>query len=149
MSYLVCTFFGHSDAPWDIQSSLEAVLSNLIENHNVNTFYVGNHGNFDIIVLNVLQKLKVIYPFINYSVVLAYLPNKKSSENCYQNTDTVYPAGLETTPPKFAIDKRNRWMIEQCDYVITYVKHSFGGAAKFKLISEKKGKIVCNIADDK
>ena len=36
-------------------------------------------------------------------------------------------------------------MIEKSDYVVTYVHHSFGGAAQFKEIAEKKGKIVINI----
>lgn len=36
-------------------------------------------------------------------------------------------------------------MIEQADYVITYVTHSWGGAAKFKELAEKKGKTVINI----
>ncbi|MBR1970364.1 MAG: hypothetical protein IKA17_08400 [Clostridia bacterium] len=49
--------------------------------------------------------------------------------------------------PKYAIVKRNQWMIEKSDYVIVYVKQSSGNAAKFKELSEKKGKIVINVAD--
>lgn len=48
-------------------------------------------------------------------------------------------------PRRFAIDKRNRWMIDHSDFVITYVSRSFGGAAKFKEIAEKKNRVVINI----
>ena len=58
--------------------------------------------------------------------------------------DSIYPEGLEKTPPRFAIYKRNLWMIEKSDIVVTYVKN-VGGAATFKEISEKKGKTVFNI----
>lgn len=37
-------------------------------------------------------------------------------------------------------------MIEQSDYVVTYVKYTIGGASKFKELAEKKKKIVINIA---
>lgn len=48
--------------------------------------------------------------------------------------------GHRDTPPKFAISKRNRWMIEHSDIVVTYVKYHFGGAAQWKVLAEKKGK---------
>ena len=38
-------------------------------------------------------------------------------------------------------------MIDNSDYVIVYVEHKTGGAAKFKEIAERKKKIVINIAD--
>lgn len=59
--------------------------------------------------------------------------------------DTIYPEILEKTPPKFAIPKRNRWMIEQSDFVVTYVTCDIGGAANFKRIAEKQNKIVINL----
>ena len=43
----VCTFFGHSDCPSTVAPKLRSVLIELIENHGVDVFYVGNQGNFD------------------------------------------------------------------------------------------------------
>ena len=37
-------------------------------------------------------------------------------------------------------------MIEQSDYVVTYVKYTVGGAEKFKKLAEKKKRMVINIA---
>lgn len=38
-------------------------------------------------------------------------------------------------------------MIDHCEYVITYIDHSFGNAEKFSEISIKKEKTVINIAN--
>ncbi len=142
---MICTFFGHRDAPQDIYNKLEAILIDLIENEQVNTFYVGNQGSFDGMVKKALKKLKAVYPHINYAVVLAYMPTDPTTED-YSNT--IFPEGLERVPPKYAIVKRNQWMLEKADFVVAYVKYSFGGAAKFTALAGKKGKIVINLAND-
>jgi hypothetical protein len=38
-------------------------------------------------------------------------------------------------------------MLRQSDYVVTYITHSWGGAAQFAELAEKKGRKVINIAD--
>lgn len=138
------TFFGHKNTLPEIASKLESTLIHLIENDGVNTFYIGNQGSFDSIVRRTLKKLQQSYPQINYTVVLAYMPGSK--QNAGDTSDTIYPEGLENTPPKYAIAKRNRWLIEHSDIVITYVRHPFGGAAQYKELAEKKGKRVINLA---
>ena len=77
--------------------------------------------------------------------MLAYLPKKKDFD-LTDFSDTVYPDGLENVPPRFAIDKRNRLMLDWADVVITYVCTSIGGAAKFKELAENKGKRVINLS---
>ena len=37
---MVCTFFGHKDTPKEIEPTLRSTLIDLIENKNVNVFYV-------------------------------------------------------------------------------------------------------------
>lgn len=144
---MTCTFFGHRTITDDIEHKLYALIENLIINNGVSLFYVGNQGAFDYCVRNCLKILRQKYPHIRYAVVLAYLPRETKKDDYEDYSDTIFPDGLEVTPPKFAIVKRNRWMIEKSDYVITYVKNPYGGAAKFKELSEKKGKVVYNIAE--
>ena len=62
-----------------------------------------------------------------------------SSFGRFLGEDTLYPEGLETVPKKFAINKRNEWMILNSDISICYVYKTTGGAAKFKGKAEKKG----------
>ncbi len=142
----IVTFFGHKDAPKEIEPIIKSTLTYLIENENADVFYVGNNGNFDNMVRRQLKSLSEIYP-INYDVVLAYLPRNKN-ENA-DMSDTVYPEGLECVPPRFAISWRNKWMLDKSDYVITYVTHSVGGSAKFKEMAIKKNKRVIEINDIK
>ena len=140
---MVCTFFGHKDTPKEIEPTLRSTLIDLIENKNVNVFYVGNNGNFDTMVRRQLEDLSHCYP-IAYNVVLAYLPTKKSEYDDY--TNTILPEGIETAPKRFAISYRNKWMIEQSDIVVTYVTHNFGGAAQFKEMAERQGKTVIELS---
>ena len=137
---MTCTFFGHRDTPKEKEPILKSTLIDIIENKNVDTFYVGNNGNFDRMVCTVLSELSSVYP-IKYYIVLSYVPKQKT-ENSER---TILPEGIETVPLRFAISYRNKWMIEQSDYVVTCVSRSWGGAAQFKELAEKKGKTVINI----
>ena len=141
---MTVTFFGHKDTPKEIEPTLRTTLVDLIENKNVTVFYVGNNGNFDTMVRRQLEDLSHTYA-ITYSVVLAYLPTKKSEYDDY--TNTILPEGIETAPKRFAISYRNKWMIQHSDVVVTYVTHSFGGAAQFKEIAVKQGKTVIELSE--
>ena len=140
----VCTFFGHREIFGNIEPKLKTVLTNLIEKENVTIFYVGNHGAFDRLVKKVLKDMKKIYPHISYAVVLAYMPTSKQEEM----EESVFPEGLENTPPKYAIIKRNEWMLNEAQYVVSFVKDGQGGAAFFQEKAMKKGKTVINIAEN-
>lgn len=142
---MVCTFFGHRDTPHNIEERLKAVLTVLITQKGVDTFYIGHQGNFDFIAQKVVLKLKEEFPHINYSIVLAYIPAGKENFFTEDYEHTMYPEELESTPPKFAISKRNRWLIEHSDMVVTYVWHTFGGSSQFKELAEKLGRTVINI----
>ena len=48
-------------------------------------------------------------------------------------------------PPRFAIERRNRWMLRQAEVVVTYVRYTWGGAHKFKSAAEKQGKRVIEL----
>ena len=139
----VCTFFGHRDCPSSIKPKLQNTLVDLIEKQCVDTFYVGNHGAYDRMVRAILRELVPVYPQIRYQVVLAYMPGKKDGSDY---SDTLLPEGIETVPRRFAISYRNQWMLRQADYVVTYVTHSWGGAAQFAELAERQAKTVINRA---
>ena len=144
----VCTFFGHADSPTNIKKEIQKVIEDLILQKGVNTFYVGTNGNFDRMVQSVLVDLKKQYPNLECYTVLAYIPGiKPEFDTGYEKLETLYPGGLEKVPKRFAIDWRNKWMVQQSDYVISYVRHSFGGAAKYMELAKRKKKIVYNLAN--
>lgn len=137
-----CTFFGHSDCPDSIKSKLRKVLVELITKYSVDMFYVGNQGKFDALVRSTLQELIKEYPWINYAVVLAYVPQKRTEYEDY--SDTMIPEGIEHVHPHYAISWRNRWMINQSEYVVAYVVRSWGGAAQYTKKAKKAGKTIFN-----
>lgn len=139
-----CTFFGHRDCPDLIYPTLKSSIERLILSRNVNRFYVGNQGRFDVLALKALRELKLQHPEIVYYVVLAYLPSKQLP---YEPEETLYPEGLETVPPRFAISHRNRWMADHSDFVIAALSRNIGGAAESVRYAETHGKEVIRIGD--
>ena len=137
------TFFGHRDSPETIKPKIRAAVIDLIENHGVTMFYVGNQGNFDRLVRSVLKEVTTAYPGVGYAVVLAYMPSTKKRADDF--SDTLLPDGIEKVPNRFAIPWRNKWMIEHADYVLTYVTRPYGGSAKFQGIAVKMGKRICEL----
>ena len=146
---MTLTFFGHRKVSDEIEEILKTTLTDLIVKRNVDTFYVGNQGEFDYIVRKNLKSFKEVYPNIKYAVVLAYLPTQKTETDFYDNYETIFPCGLENVPPKYAISKRNLWMLENSDIIVTYVTRTIGGAAQFEELASKKGKEIINLADYK
>ena len=144
-----CTFFGHRDAPETIKPSLREAIVELIEKYGVDTFYIGDRGAFDLMAKNIIQELCEVYPQIRYSVVLAYLPQKRNEFDTCDFSDTIFPEGIEAAPKRYAISWRNNWMLKRADHVICYVNHSWGGAAQFVEKAIKQGKVVLNLVDTK
>ena len=142
----VCTFFGHRDCPSSFKPKLREVLIDLIENHAVDMFYVGQQGAFDGIVRSVLKELVLVYPHIRYAVVLERMPQKRDEFDSRDYSDTMLPEGIEVVHPRFAISWRNKWMIKQSDYVVTYITHSWGGAAQFAEMAKKQKKIIVSLS---
>ena len=141
----VCTFFGHRDCPEAVRPKLREVLVELIERHGVDRFYVGRQGAFDAMVRSVLRELTELYPHISYAVVLERLPLPRD-QAVWDFSDTIFPKGLELVPPRFAISRRNLWMLKQADLVVTYVTHGWGGAAQFGEKARRQKKTVINLA---
>ena len=91
--------------------------------------------------------MKIRYPHIRSCQVLSYLPEKFDSSSDDLFDETIYPEGLETVPLRLAYLRRNRWMVEQADFLIAYVK--FPGGAKTMLeYAERKNHIqIRNLAE--
>ena len=139
----VCTFFGHGECYGLDAAVLRRTIEELIE-QGVTEFVVGNHGQFDAMVFSCLQDLGKIYPEISYSVALAYLPTRKEDYDIYQG-HSFYPEGLEIGPAKFAIERRNQYLIDSADICLCYINHTFGGAYKFVRIAKNRGLQVINL----
>ncbi|MBR5452225.1 MAG: hypothetical protein IKV36_04425 [Clostridia bacterium] len=85
---MICTFFGHRDAPVKIEDKLRRVLLDLTKNNDGNIFYVGNQGSFDFTVKKILKELKA-----KYYIVLAYMPTKIYPLDIFDYSETIIPKG--------------------------------------------------------
>ena len=70
---------------------------------------------------------------------------KEMQENGFCDT-SIYPP-IERVPLRFAISKRNEWMMENADLIIAYITHSYGGAYKSLRVAKRKKKKIINIFD--
>ena len=136
---MTVTFCGHrtihQTAP--VKSWLHDVVRELIL-QPARTFLLGGYGAFDLLAAHVVRELKAEFPSIESTLVLANLPTDIDLQ-LYDHS--LYPP-LENVPPRYAISKRNRWLIENSDVVVAYVQHSWGGAATTLSFAERKGKTV-------
>ena len=134
MRQKICTFAGHAKIynANTIETKLKKEIINLIENHGVTTFYNGGKGDFDRMCANCVQNLRSDYPFIKSYLILAYIPTTKNKHNSdfYKKFDEIIYPNLEKIPPKFAIIKRNEWMINKSNFLIAYVQHNWGAPTK-------------------
>ena len=134
---MIVTFCGHRTvyeqervAAW-LQQTVEKLIL-----EGADCFYLGGYGQFDTLAASVVQKQKERYPQIRSVLVLPYL-NRDNDLSPYD--ETLYPP-LETTPKRFAIAKRNEYMIEAADRVVAYVIHEFGGAYTSLRYAQRKCK---------
>lgn len=144
---MVCSFFGHKDAPQSLYSKIRENIEHLITQRNADSFMVGNQGRFDVMVLKALRELKQEYPHICYNVVLAYMPTQKLEYELYDPLETFLPEGIETVLKRFAISWRNKWMVRESDLILCYISHSWGGAAQFVEHAKRQGKEVINLSE--
>ena len=146
---MVITFCGHSNCLFcdEEKEKLKQLLIKEIRKNPTCKFYLGGQGDFDSLCLRTLRELKADFPNIELLFITPYLDNNYSKLQLakYYYDDVIFPP-LESVPRKFAILKRNEWMVDSADLVISYVKYSWGGAAKTLEYAKRKKVPIINIA---
>ena len=134
---MIVTFCGHREVrePEKIRKWLYETVEGLIL-EGADCFYLGGYGQFDAMAANVVRELKQRYPNIRSVLVLPYLDREFDTSRYYES---IYPP-LENVPRRYAISKRNEYMVDNADVVIAYVVFSFGGASKTLRYAERKHK---------
>ena len=154
ISNKICSFAGHAtlyDSEEIIKQKLKKEIINLIEKENVTTFYSGGKGRFDLLCGYTIGELKKDYPSIKSYLILPYPSIRKDtySKGFIETFDNIIYPNLENIPIRFAILKRNEWIINNSDFLIAYVRHSWGGAYKTLKYAEKRKNIkIINIAKE-
>ncbi len=137
-----CTFIGHRECLQDIRAVLYETIETLITEENIRTFYVGTHGQFDRIVYSVLSDIECKHD-INVVVVLAYLNSKA---NVYYDLEkTEYPSELDGVPMKYAIRKRNEYMLRRSRFLVCYLNNPYTNTYKFVETAKRLGMEIINL----
>ena len=146
---MIITFCGHSNCLFsdDVKEQLKNILLGEIIKNPTCRFYLGGYGDFDRLCLRTLKELKNDFPEIELIFITPYLDKNYSKLEFakYHYDDVIFPP-LESVPRKFAILKRNEWMVNEADLVIAYVMYSWGGAAKTLEYAKRKKKTIINLA---
>ena len=146
---MTITFCGHSDFLFsdDVRQQLKNILVSEIIKNPTCKFYLGGYGDFDSLCLRTLRELKKEFQDIELIFITPYLDKNYSKLDFakYHYDDVIFPP-LESVPRKFAILKRNEWMVEEADLVIAYVMYSWGGATKTLEYANRKKKQIINLA---
>lgn len=134
---MIVTFCGHRDVfdPEAVGAWLIETVEELIR-EGADCFYLGGYGQFDALAAAAVRKQKERYLEIRSVLVLPYLDR---SFDASDYDETVYPP-LENVPKRYAISRRNEYMIDRSDVVIAFVTHSFGGAYKSLCYAQRKHK---------
>ena len=142
---MTVTFCGHSTVyPLDlVQRWLHEVIEGLIV-RGARKFYLGGYGTFDQMAAAAVWEQKRTHPEITSVLVLPYLDRKVSAT---EYDYTTYPQ-LENVPRRFAISRRNRWMVENSDVLVAYVTHDWGGAATTLKYAERKKKEIIRYTEE-
>ena len=141
---MICVFFGHSDAPMSAKEKVKSAILFLL-NEGCKCFYVGNNGSFDILVQAVLKEIESDRGELNYKIVLSRVGEKAKSG---EQERTVLPEGQELFLPKFAITKRNDWMMKKATVLVVYLLNSCSRIAKYVDSAKKKGIRIINLAEE-
>ena len=148
----VCTFAGHREVyQTKISDKLDEALAKIIETDDSFIFLVGGMGDFDGMCSSAVRRAKKKHPDkrISLELVLPYLTSELNKSKEYYETyfdDVIVPSELAGVHYKSAITKRNRWMVEQSNWIIAFVYRDFGGAYTTLRYAEKKGLRVINLA---
>lgn len=140
---MVITFCGHAhySASEEHEMCLLAFLEATVGDRDAD-MYFGGYGNFDRFSYNCGKKYKKNHPKVNLLLITPYIDRPIYKEDAYDGI--IYP-GIECKPARFAIIYRNRWMVENADYVIAYVNHTYGGAYTTYQYAVKKRKHIYNL----
>ena len=121
---------GHRTPP-GLKARIREQAVNLIENEDVDTFLVGEKGGFDVDAYDVVLELQKEYPDIRIILVISAMTdlNEMGVKDEIQVVerrgfdDFILPPKCEFGYKKLCIVYRNRYIIENTDFIIAYNKY--------------------------
>ena len=146
-----CCFAGHRDVnKEEILYKIKEKAEILIKNFGVKEFLVGAYGMFDAYAAVAIRELKQIYGDIELILIVPYLTKDLVKyKNIYDTKyDDICIAEIsERTPKRYHIIKANEYMVNSSDYMICYIKRSWGDSVRTFEYAKKRIEVF-NLADE-
>ena len=151
---MTISFVGHAFIPSEelVKNRVKDVLRANVKKDEPVRFYIGGYGDFDKISALCCKDLKNELSDVEIILVIPYLSFSKEGKigsliesGAYDTT--LFPP-IENVPKRFAISRRNEWMIENSDLIIAFVKNSYGGAFKTLTFAKRRKKKIINLCDE-
>lgn len=147
----VCTFAGHRQVfEPKIEERVKETLESLIGRGHRLVFLCGGMGQFDALCAGAVRWLKKKHPEkdIQLCLVIPYFSGKLNADRSFFQSlydEILMPDGVEYAHYKAAIPKRNRWMVDQADCLISYIIRQYGGAYQTCRYAMKKSIPIINV----
>ena len=132
-----CFMFGHREADEGIYPLIVEAAERCAAKYGVGEFIVGHYGGFDRQAKRAVTEIKSRFP-VKLTLLLPFHPT--SGEDFSEFDDTLYPFD-GYVPPKAAIIRANRLMIDLCAYSVAYARHP-GFSRDLLDYAQKHGKTV-------
>lgn len=117
-----CFMFGHADCPQSALHRIEEAIETFCTKYGIRFLYVGNRGQFDRIAVTAAKRVKLRYPDLQLFLLLAYRPAERTVALTEGFDNSYYPP-LAAVPKPYAIVRANKYMIDNCNFIICYVQH--------------------------
>lgn len=140
--------FGHNEVETKLHNTLKEIIGEMSPDLSI-IFYCGGYGDFDGIAAKTASVIQSEYPErkIEKIYVTPYIGGKNDERNKSMSAyyDSIEYPPLESVPPRYAIIRRNEWMVDNSEIVIAYVLYSWGGAARTLSYAKRKKKRIIEI----
>ena len=146
---MIITFCGHAEfrKTTEYEQKILAFLENPVGDQPAD-MYLGSYGAFDSLAYDCCKKYQDNHPNISLIYVTPYMTVEYQQNHLeYQKTiyDSIIYPEIQDKPIKFAISYRNKWMVEQADFVICGISHDWGGAYQTYQHAKRKKKPIFNV----
>ena len=129
---MTCSGFGHRDFYKKIDDELTQIIEDLIYRDSVDTFLTGGMGLFDGKFIRAVNRAKRKRQDVNLILVLPRMTEEINRNKAYYESEfdeVIIPEESSSSYFKSAITKRNRWIVDRSDIIISGVFRDSGGAS--------------------
>ena len=140
-------FVGHREVNdvWRLEEEIEKIAKDAMFMHEFVEFYLGRNGEFDLLAASALKRAQKSSDRENSTLILV-LPYHVKDEAYYESYyDSICYPNAPKVHYRAAITKRNEFMIDHADLLVSFVDTPSGGAYTAMRYAEKRGVPIRNL----